>query len=218
MKKIEGPSYEYASIDGTVCFKKTRFDLYADESALSPFNKQFKVSHRPRPQRQPYRWCFGIGPYSKLLYRYPELVRALRAREPVLLGEGEKDCDNAFFKWGMTATTHHQGNAGMNIAQAASIRRHYRSNDIYIIVDRDLAGAYIGMHNAQLLEQVGVPASHMTFYAPGIHKNKADLSDHIYEGLDFEDLEVIDRDVIADAAEEFRRQGPQFHNGSGPHS
>ncbi|MBQ2700427.1 MAG: DUF927 domain-containing protein [Clostridia bacterium] len=91
--------------------KITREYVYEDRSGqpvLKVFrteNKSFPVAHRVENA-----WYFGDGGMTTLLYRLPQVMKAVKAKETVYLVEGEKDADtlNAL---GLCGTTN-KGGAG----------------------------------------------------------------------------------------------------------
>jgi len=51
-----------------------------------------------------HQWTMGLGSIRRVPYRLPQTLEAIRAGKPILVVEGEKDCDTAFEK-GLVATT-----------------------------------------------------------------------------------------------------------------
>lgn len=194
--------YEYRDAKGIVRFEKQRFDLVDAEGTV--VDKAFTVAHRPNAEKSPYIWKTGVGPYSSLLYRYPELRRAIKVGDEVWWTEGEKDADNAAKAWGITTFTHYQGNACANDSQ---LHRLVEASYVNIVIDRDRMGAYIGWyHYWKLVDDLFFEPADIQLWTAGIRKNKADLSDHIEAGLGLDDLEAVDINEIGPIAEEVAEQ------------
>lgn len=202
LKPVYALKYEYRDARGIVRFEKQRFNLVDAEGQI--VDKAFMVAHRPNAEASPYIWKTGVGPYSGLLYRYPELRKAMKREEEVWWTEGEKDADNAAKAWGIPTFTHYQGNACANDAQLNRLSQARRVN---IIVDRDRMGAYIGWyHYHKLVDECWFKPEDVRLWTVGIRKNKADLSDHIDAGLGREDLEPLALEWITDIAEDIAEQ------------
>jgi len=116
--------YDYKDLDGNIIHSTIRYE-----------NKIFR-QRRPDP-RNPGRFIWkdvfkGITP---ILYNLPAVTRAIKEKQPVLVVEGEKDCNN-LEKCGFVATTCPMG--------AGKWRNHYsdllKGGTIYIVADNDETG------------------------------------------------------------------------------
>lgn len=87
--------YNYHDAAGKLAFQVVRFDP-----------KDFR-QRRPNPDK-PGFWIWNMDGVERVLYRLPEVVRAVQARETVYLVEGEKDAD-LLARLGLCGTTSPMG-------------------------------------------------------------------------------------------------------------
>ena len=123
--------YQYRNLSGAVIHETLRYEP-----------KDFR-QRRPDGQGG-YIWSLqGISP---VLYRLPEITKAIKAEVPIFLTEGEKDADN-LVKMGFEATTSAMG--------AGKWRKSYtealRGALVLIIPDNDEAG---WAHALNVLEEI----------------------------------------------------------------
>lgn len=121
------PEAEYVYTDerGNVVHKTIRYGKQWDK----PF-----AQARPDPDN-PGRWICNLKGIETVLYRLPELIEAVKARKPILICEGEKDCDN-LAKLGFTSTTNPMG-AGK---WRESYNKYLAGADVIILGDNDDTG------------------------------------------------------------------------------
>lgn len=81
------------------------------------------------------KWWWGDGGHTHMLYRLPELMRAIRARKPICLVEGEKDVET-LRAMGFAATTGKGGAGKWSDEQTEALR----GAQVYIIPDLDEPG------------------------------------------------------------------------------
>lgn len=184
--------YRYRDESGEICVEKLRWALYTEDGATA--GKTFTVRHRPRPASEPFRWAPGIGPYSRLLYRLPELLSALRDGTDVWFTEGEKDADNAAKAWGIVTTSHHTGAAAASPTQLKPFVG-FKGN-VFFVLDADPTGWYVAYENARRLAAVGLSKDRIWFLTGGLRSAKADISDHIVAGLGLGDLRQVDQKAL----------------------
>jgi len=125
-------------------------------------------------------WLNGLGGVKPVLYRLPELLKAVQRGETVFIPEGEKDCDN-LTRIGLTATTSPMG--------AGKWRDHYSEHlkgaNVVILPDNDEPGRKHAQQVAQSL--YGKAASVKVLELPGLPA-KGDVSDWLEAGHTKEEL------------------------------
>jgi putative DNA primase/helicase len=150
--------YYYVHADGRPAFEVVRFG-----------GKEFR-------QRTPDgRW--GLNGTDPVLFRLPQVVRAVRDGVRVWVVEGEKDLE-AIEKHGKIATTNPMGAGKWRKDYSETLRRA----DVVIVADRDEPGREHAREVAESLE--GVAAS-VRVLEPPEHK---DVSDHLAHGGKLEEL------------------------------
>jgi hypothetical protein len=187
-----GATYVYERPDGLAIVRKKRWALHSVETG-EPVGKTFSVQHRPLPAvfLGAPMWERGIGEWGEgLMYNRPALDKALPAGEDIYWCEGEKDADNAARAWGVCTTTHYQGGAGARRDQA-EVFAATGDGRVFLVLDNDDVGVQLAWRHAKLLVAAGVSPRRVRFLAPALAEPKADLSDHIAEGLDLEDLRPV---------------------------
>jgi hypothetical protein len=115
-------AYKYRDEGGTLLYEVVRYEP-----------KNFK-------QRRPDQfsndgWIWNIRGVRRVLYRLPEIVKAITASKPILIAEGEKDVD-ALVKQGYEATCNTMGAGKWKKDYSESLR----SATVVIIPDNDKAG------------------------------------------------------------------------------
>lgn len=132
--------------------------------------------------------------FTPVIYRQPEVVRAVEHGVPVWVLEGEKDAETAE-ELGLVATTN-PGGAGSFPAEAGQL---FRGADVRIVLDRDDAGWARGADLHRKLFDGG--ALRIQYFLPATTASKSDLTDHVQAGHGVDDLcEVRATEVHARAA------------------
>lgn len=181
-------TYLYRDAKGEKIVKKHRYLVLNEDTG--EWSKDFLVFHRPNPENAPNGWSDGVGPYgTRLMYRLPQILRAMRDGEDVYWCEGEKDAKSAFKTWGIAATSHHQGGAPANLGQAEWFAG--TSSTIYLVMDRDDRGQQAAWDHYKLLRKLKIPRRQIVLLFPAVQNHKADLTDHIEEGYDLDDLREL---------------------------
>jgi hypothetical protein len=117
-------TYPYTDEDGALLFEVVRFDTT---------NPQERFRQR-RPDGKG-GWIWKIKGVRQVLYRLPELVRAVKAGQRVLVCEGEKDANTAV-KLGYAATTS-PGGVGK---WRKSFAHFFAGADVVVVSDNDAHG------------------------------------------------------------------------------
>lgn len=113
--------YDYVNAEGKLVYQVVRFK-----------GKDFR-QRRPNYENGGYIW--NLQEVETLPYNLPEVLRAVKAGEPVLIVEGEKDADK-LAEYGFTATCN-SGGAGKF---KPHLQKYFRNAKIIIIPDNDEAG------------------------------------------------------------------------------
>lgn len=116
--------YDYKDMNGNIIHSTVRY------------NPKGFSQRRPDPNRQgEYIWKEVFKGITPILYNLQAVTTAIKEKQPVLVVEGEKDCDN-LKKYGFTATTCPMG--------AGKWHKHYstllKNGTVYIIADNDEVG------------------------------------------------------------------------------
>jgi hypothetical protein len=156
--------YDYKDLDGTILFRKTRFEP-----------KDFRISH-PNGNG----WEPRIGNAKPVLYRLPELKEAIARGETVYVVEGEKDVDT-LAEHDVAATCNYEG-AGKWLD---SYSQHFNGAKVVVIADRDDAG-YI--HAKKVKASLIGTARSVHVMQSAVTMPKADVTDHFAAGFTIEDL------------------------------
>jgi hypothetical protein len=176
-QKTEVARYTYQDSEGQVLFAKIRY---------SP--KGFSVEH-PNGNG----WQAGLGNTRRVLYRLPEVRRAIAEGQPIYLVEGEKDVDR-LRREGVTATCNFDG------ASLPGVKPKWRPEysdmlagaDVVIVADRDPAGYAHAQAAAESLR--GRARSIRTMQA-AVDGHGADVSDHLDAGYKITDLVSLDNEL-----------------------
>ena len=102
-KKIEC-TYQYLDEEGKLLYEAVRY-RYADGK------KTFR-QRRPDPEK-PGQYIFNMENVRLVLYRLPEVIKAIREKKSIWIAEGEKDADN-LAKIGLCGTSSPMGNGYLN--------------------------------------------------------------------------------------------------------
>lgn len=176
-KPVLVTTYEYTDAEGNVLFCKGRYQP-----------KTFRV-WRPKPGGGK-EW--GIGDAPRVLYRLPNVVRAISEGRPVLLVEGEKDV-HAAERAGAVATCNFDGAA--KAGQRPKWRPEYgealRGAHVIVVPDNDEAGH---AHARAALDDLRGKAASVRVMRVLPDAPHADLSDHLAAGHTLDDLRPLNLD------------------------
>lgn len=137
-----------------------------------------------RPQRwdpETKRWKFGG--FDAILYRLPEVIKAIATREPIYLVEGEKDAKTAV-RCGLTGTCNAGGGGRGHFL--AGHAEQLRGAHVVVVVDRDKTGYE---HGVEVLERLDGIAASVRVVCGRAGK---DFTDHVEAGGDVDDLQEVD--------------------------
>ena len=169
--------YRYTDERGELLFVKVRYEP-----------KDFAVK---RPDGAD-GWTYKLGDTRRVLYRLPELLKAVNAGRIIYVVEGEKDADRLAIL-GHTATCNFDGAA--KDGQRPKWRREYtealRGADVMIIADRDAPGV---AHARAIAVSLHGAAKSVTIMQAAVDQLHADVSDHLDAGLALEDLVLLPPD------------------------
>lgn len=114
--------YDYVDADGRLLYQVVRLDP-----------KDFR-QRRPDPNGK-NGWTWNLNGVPRVLYRLPQVLKAVKEGQTIFLVEGEKDADN-LARLGLVATT--------NAGGAGKWRKEYsetlRGGRVVIFPDNDVAG------------------------------------------------------------------------------
>ena len=169
-KKIE-KIYPYYNEDGTLLYEKVRFRL--DDGGKSFANRQ------PDPSNPgEYIWNLKEPIVRRVLYRLPEVVKAIAAGEPVWLVEGEKDADT-LAEMGICGTTMDSGAGKWEQSYTDTLSAAH----VEIIADNDEVGKQHALAVAAKLQAAGTRGCNI-WMSP----TAKDITDHIVSGKNIDDL------------------------------
>lgn len=133
-------------------------------------------------------WIRDMKGVTRVLYRLPEVLAAVKAGKPILVVEGEKDADNVRGRLELTATTN-VGGAGKWQEQYT---RALAGADVAILPDNDDPG----QSHAELVRDsvLGTARSVRVVLLPGL-PNKGDVSDWIAAGGGQKELLALCRET-----------------------
>jgi 5S rRNA maturation endonuclease (ribonuclease M5) len=162
--------YNYVNLDGEILFVKTRYEP-----------KGFAVFHPNGSGLEK-----GLGGAKRVLYRLPEVKRAIALGETIFVCEGEKDCDR-LAREGLTATTNFDG---ANKDGKPKWKPDYTemlagAKSVVIIADRDEAGY---AHAKAIKESLTGHVGHVKVLQAAVDKPGADISDHFDNNYGIRDL------------------------------
>jgi hypothetical protein len=167
--------YEYQRASGDVAFVVARFEP-----------KDFRPAHPTSSGR----WAWNLHNAPALLYRLPDVERALRDGERVWIVDGEKDAD-ALAETGVVATccARAQGWTYELAEQIIGVRK------VRIVADNDESG--VGLRQALdvrslLLETTGIASSEIEIVRAAEGK---DAADHLAAGHGLDDFVPVDGEL-----------------------
>ena len=163
-------TYDYTDDAGVLQYQGVRYEP-----------KDFK-QRRPDPDR-PGEWIWNLKGIPRVLYRLPELKKAIAAGEMIYIVEGEKDVDN-LRTIGIAATCN-VGGAGKWKPEYSNV---LRGATVIVIPDNDKVGRD---HATQVYDALRGIAEYVRIVPlPGIPE-KGDVSDWIAAGGTREQLKCI---------------------------
>ncbi len=169
-KKIE-KIYPYYNEEGKLLYEKVRFRL--DDGGKSFANRQ------PDPFNSgEYIWNLKEPLVRRVLYRLPEVVKAIAAGEPVWLVEGEKDADT-LAEMGICGTTMDSGAGKWEQSYTDTLSAAH----VEIIADNDEVGKQHALAVAAKLQAAGTRGCNI-WMSP----TAKDITDHVVSGKNIDDL------------------------------
>ncbi len=147
-------------------------------------------------------WHYNLEGARRVLYRLPELIKAVKKGETVFVVEGEKDVD-ALCALGLVATCNPMG--------AGKWRDEYneplRGAHVVILPDNDKAGRDHAEAVAAAL--AGIAASVKILVLPGL-PDKGDVSDWLAQGGDVATLRALAANTSGNGADEWEPPIPFY--------
>lgn len=162
--------YDYVDDDGRSVQEVIRKEA-VDENGRrhKKFTQRFKDEHGTWRSQKP-------GGFTPVLFRQPDVRRAVAEGVTIWVLEGEKDVQTAEAA-GLVATTNAQG-AGTFPAELATI---FAGADVRVVLDQDQGGAARGVELSSLLTEAG--AKRVQLLLPATTVAKSDFTDHVDAGL-----------------------------------
>jgi 5S rRNA maturation endonuclease (ribonuclease M5) len=166
--------YDYTDAKGRVLYSKVRL-----EPSEQPEGDKRVKTFRVRGMEADTR---------RVLYRLPDVRRAVKEGQPVWVVEGEKDAE-ALRQLGEVATCNHDGAVRDPAKWPAAYTRHLRGADVHIVRDRDEAGHE---HAANLVRLLAGAVHKVTVWDPATPQPHADVSDHLDAGYRLDQLVPVE--------------------------
>lgn len=117
----------------------------------------------------------GLNGQAIVPYRLPELLKAVEKDEFIFIPEGEKDCNNLFNKFKLTATTNSSGSGGWK----KCLNKYFKDAKVVLLPDNDEPGE---KHVKDIISNISTLAKEIRILKlPGLPK-KGDVSDWIEAG------------------------------------
>jgi hypothetical protein len=146
---------------------------------------------------------------NDLLYRLPELLEAFGggAARIIYWTEGEKDCKTMVEKFGVVATSHHQGATHATPGQAAWLERF--GGTIVLVADWDVAGCADALRRYALLRAVGIRTDQLRVVRGRASRGRPplahgkDVTDHVKAGFGLDDLVSLSVETLQRHARRF---------------
>lgn len=158
--------YDYTDADGKLLYQKLRYEP--------------KAFAQRRPDGYG-GWIYKLDGVAQVLYRLPEIVKAIRDGKPVFIVEGEKDVET--LKALMLVATTNSGGAGK---WTDSLSEHFKGAvEVLILPDNDEPGHRHAQQVAESLYKHDIPAKIVKL--PDLPE-KGDVSDWWWHGGDTEEL------------------------------
>jgi hypothetical protein len=146
-----------------------------------------------KTDRDGRRWVWSARGVRPVLYRLADVRHAVEEERPLLVTEGEKDCDRARAA-GLVATTNAGGAGKWRPEHTEALRGAH----VRIVADRDAPGERHALDVFAALEPVAASVQ-IVRAAEG-----KDLADHLEAGLAVEDLVPVDPEDLRRKIEEDR--------------
>jgi hypothetical protein len=176
-------TYKFRDENGTLMYEKLR---YVDENGKKSFGHR-----RPDPD-MPGEYIYDAKGVQKILYRLPEVLKAIEDGEPVWLVEGEKDVDTLVAKYGVCATTMSSG-AGHWESEYSQVLSG--ATVLEIVADNDDAGK---THAMSVAAQVRALGGNVNVW---VSPHGKDITDHINAGYQPDELSELDYEIPQQSAE-----------------
>jgi hypothetical protein len=173
-------SYRYEDEGGKLLYEVCRTE-----------GKDFPL-RRPDPTSKS-GWRWKLDGIRRVLYRLPDVLRAVANGETVWVVEGEKDADR-LRREGVVATCNPGGAGNWRDEYAEPLR----GATVRVVADRDAPGLKHARRVARSLAHVG---AEVALLQPAIETEGADVSDHLARLYALDELEPLDLDT-ADAEQE----------------
>ncbi|GEM_PF-4338256 len=170
-------SYPYRDEQGQLLFEKWRCLDENDE----------KTFRQKRPDGNGW-WRYSLGDVRKVLYRLPELIKALEEGKDILILEGEKDCETAADD-GEASTCNFEGGGKWNDSYTALFANS--KSRVFLCLDND----HVGYEHLNLVGASFLAAGETLHYIefPGIQKH-GDYT-NFREFFDHEMFEALKEDA-----------------------
>jgi hypothetical protein len=140
----------------------------------------------------PGEYIYDAKGVQKILYRLPEVLKAIEEGEPVWLVEGEKDVDTLVAKYGVCATTMSSG-AGHWESEYSQVLSG--AAVLEIVADNDDAGK---THAMSVAAQVRALGGNVNVW---VSPHGKDITDHINAGYQPDELSELDYEIPQQSAE-----------------
>lgn len=136
----------------------------------------------------------GLGNVRRVLYRLPEVIQAAKQGRTIYVCEGEKDAD-ALAALGLVATCN-VGGAGRG-KWRDEYSPYLAGAHVIVIADRDTPGIE---HARAVADALTGHAASVRIVLPAVDREHADVSDHLAEGHDVDELvPLVDEPQAPDA-------------------
>jgi Protein of unknown function (DUF3631) len=170
-KKVVAAEYPYHDADGKLAFVVERIEyVKADGSFVMKDGKRKKTFRQKRPDPdRPDKWIWNVEGVPALIYRLPEVTKAIANERAIFVVEGEK-CADDLWKLGIPATT----NAGGAGKWKPEHSKHLAGADVILVPDHDDAGHRHMQEVGAALS--GIAARIRVLVLPGL-RPKGDISD-----------------------------------------
>ncbi|ACZ32410.1 hypothetical protein Xcel_3411 (plasmid) [Xylanimonas cellulosilytica DSM 15894] len=178
---VEVARYPYVTLDGTLVQEVIREECTAEGTKHKNFPQVWvgrdgrRVKTRPRD-------------FQPVLYRAPQVAKAIAAGVEVWVLEGEKDVETAE-RLGLVATTNTQGGKSFPADLVPSLG----GAKIAVVLDRDATGWARGVDLHAKLTDVG---SRVRLLLPDVAEAKADFTDHVEAGHGVDDFIEVSVELV----------------------
>jgi hypothetical protein len=158
--------YPYTDEAGTLLYERVRIVPPAALPRPNPRKAIRPRVHAPGDPKAVGGYVWGQGGHPPLLYRLPDLARAVTSGERVFIVEGEKDVET-LRAWGLVATFKPSG-------WSEKDAEHFRGTSAVVIPDNDEAGRKKANQAIEVLHAAGIIVQVLTL--PGLG-TKGDVTD-----------------------------------------